>query len=163
MIVPARLALLFSLVAALPAAEPVLKVISSDRTLAFTAAEFTALPRTELTVTDPHSKAERRFSGVAVRELLARADAPLGEKLRGPALALAVIARAKDGYAVVFALADFDESYSSRTLLLADTEDGQPLAENSAPLRLIAPGEKKAGRWARMITSLEIVSFAAQP
>jgi hypothetical protein len=149
--------------AALTAAEPALTITTPEKTLAFTAAEFAALPHAELTTADPHSKAERHFSGVAVRELLTRAGAPLAEKLRGPALRLAVIARAKDGYAVVFALAEFDESFSSRTILLVDAEDGRPLNEKAAPLELVPPGDKKGARWARMITSLELVSVAPQP
>ena len=151
---------LFALTLRLAASESVLKVVAPDKTLSFTAAEFAALPHTELTATDPHTQARRQFSGVAVRELLTRIDAPLGDKLRGPALQLAVIAHAKDSYGVVFSLAEFDDAFSNRTILLADQEDGKPLAENAAPLRLILPGDKKAARLARMIVSLEIVSLA---
>lgn len=158
---PSFVFLLIAFALRLAAAEPVLKIVGPDRTISFTAAEFAALPHLELTVADPHTTVERRFSGVAVRELLARIAAPLGEKLRGPALQLAVIARGRDGYGVVFSLAEFDEAYNDRTILLAETEDGKPLAENAAPFRLIVPGDRKAARWARMIASLEIVSVGA--
>jgi DMSO/TMAO reductase YedYZ molybdopterin-dependent catalytic subunit len=102
---------------------------------------------------------------VTVHELLVRAGVPLGDNLRGAALQLVVIARSHDGYAVVFALADFDDTFSSRTILLAEREDGKPLPDNAAPFRLVAPGDKKAARWARMVTSLEIASVgsAASP
>jgi hypothetical protein len=143
------------------AAEPVLKLTSPDKTLAFTAAEFAALPHTAVTVPDPYNQLPRHFSGVEVRELLARLGLPLGDKLRGPALQLAVVFRAADGYGVVFALADFDDAFSTRTLLLADQEEGRPLDAKAAPLQLIAPGDKKAARWARMVTSIEIMSLAA--
>ena len=155
---PARSLLFCAAVLAGRAAEPVLTLATPGRTLAFTAAEFSALPHIELKATDPHSKAERRFSGVPVSELLARAGAPLGEKLRGAALAHVVIARARDGYAVAFALAEFDAAFSPRVILLADAEDGKPLAGGAAPLRLICPGDQKAARWARMVTTLELVS-----
>ncbi len=159
----ARLAILLSLAPSLAAAAPGLKVTSPTKALAFTAAEFGALPHTDVTVADPHDQKPRHFSGVAVRNLLARVEAPLGEKLRGPALALAVIARAQDGYTVLFSLAEFDEAFSSRTILLADHEDGMPLGEKAAPFQLIVPGDKKGARWARMITSLEVVSVAPKP
>lgn len=155
----ARLALFVCTAALLTAAGPLLTVRSAEKTLTFSPAEFAALPHQTLTVTDPHSHAARHFSGVAVRDILTRAGAPLGEKLRGRALALAVVARAADGYTVVFALAEFDAAFSSRTLLLADAEDGQPLLPNSGPLKLIAPGDTKAARWARQITSLELISL----
>lgn len=125
--------------------------------LGFSAAEFSALPHIDLTLVNPHDQKEHHYSGVNVRELLARIDAPLGEKLRGPAQQLGVLVKAKDGYAVLFALAEFDESFSSRTLILADRVDGQPLPEGMAPLQLIAPGDKKAARWARMVTAIEII------
>jgi hypothetical protein len=114
--------------------------------LTFSAAEFSALPHTDLTLVSPHDQKEHRYTGVNVRELLTRAAAPLGEKLRGPAQQLGVLLRSKDGYAVLFALAEFDESFSTRALILADRIDGQPLPDTAAPLQLIAPGDKKAAR-----------------
>lgn len=157
-----RLALLATLLG-LPAfaADPVLKITGPEKTAAFTAAEFAALPHTSVTVTDPHTGTARTFAGVAVRELLARAGAPLGDKLRSPALQLAVVFRSRDGYGVVFALADFEDAFTDRTLVLADRENGRPLTEKAAPLQLIAPGDKKAARWARMVTSIEIVPVAS--
>jgi hypothetical protein len=152
-----RACMFFALTAGLFAADPVLKVVASGKTLAFTADEFAALPHVEATVVDPHDQKEHRYEGVAMRDIIAHADAPQGDKLRGAALQLIVIAHAKDGYAVVFALAEFDESFSDRTILLAEKEDGKALPDNAAPFRLIVPGDKKAARWARMITSFEIV------
>lgn len=142
------------------AAEPVLQITTPEKSLALTAEDFAALPHQDLAVADPHDQHTRHFTGVAVRELLTRAGAPLGDQLRGPALQLAIVFRAKDGYGVVFALADVDEAFSNRTLLLADQEDGKPLGENAGPFQLVAPGDKKAARWGRMITTIEVVSLA---
>jgi hypothetical protein len=155
------LSLAFATAAAGFAGEPALKIISAGATVALTADDLKALPHVELTATDPHEKKEHLYSGVPVRDLLAKVGAPLGEKLRGKALQMAVLVRSRDGYTTLFALAEFDDAFSSRTVLLADSEDGKPLAANSAPLRLIAPGDKRAARWARMVTSMEIVSPGA--
>jgi hypothetical protein len=158
-----RALLFLSLAVGLSAGEPVLKITTPEKTLAFTAEEFAALPRTEITAAEPHTQKEHRYAGVTVHELLVRAGVPLGEKLRGPALQLVVVARCRDGYAVVYALAEFDESFSRRTILLAEKDDGQPLPEKSAPFQLITPGDKKGARWARMVTSLEIIPAGATP
>jgi hypothetical protein len=158
-----RLLLFLGMAVILSAAEPALKITASGKTLVFTTEEFAALPHQEIIAVEPHGQKERHYTGVAVHELLLRAGAPFGDKLRGSALQLAVIARSRDGYAIVFALADFDEAFSNRTILLAEKEDGQPLPENAAPFRLIAPGDKKAARWARMVTSLEVVAVGAAP
>ena len=152
-----RLVLLCAItIPVLPAAEPVLKVVSLEKTLTFTAENLAALPHMEIVALDPHAQKEHRYTGVTVRELLARVGAPLGDKLRGAALQLVVVFRSRDNYAVAFALADFDEAFSNRTILLAEREDDKPLPENAVPFRLVAPGDKKAARWARMVASIEI-------
>jgi hypothetical protein len=158
-----RLILFLGMAAVLSATEPALKVTVSGKILAFTPEEFAALPHQEIVALEPHGQKEHHYTGVAVHELLLRAGAPFGDKLRGSALQLAVIARSRDGYAIVFALAEFDETFSNRTVLLAEKEDGQPLPENAAPFRLITPGDKKAARWARMVTSLEVISVGSAP
>ena len=147
----------------LGAAEPVLKVSGLDQTVTFTAAEFAALPRTEFRAVEPHEKKERLYAGVAMRELLSRVNAPLGERLRGPALTLGVLVRCQDNYTVLYALAEFDENFNPRTLLLADREDGAPPPATAAPFRLVAPGDKRGARWARMVVAIEIVSLAPKP
>jgi hypothetical protein len=147
---------LFYLLATSLFAQPVLTVSFQETNLVFTAERFAALPHTEIKVMDPHEKAEHQYSAVSVRDLLAQAGAPLGDKLRGAALHDIVMVRAKDGYAVAFTLADFDEAYSVRTIVLADKEDGSPLSDTAGPLRLIVPNDKKGSRWVRMVTKIEI-------
>jgi hypothetical protein len=139
---------------------PLLKIISPEKTLTFTAAEFAALPRTELKLPEQADQAEHHFSGVSMRELLARAGAPLGDKLRGPALLTGVVVHCKDNYALLFSLAEFDENFSTRTIILADQEDGEMLAPSAAPFRIVTPGDKRGARSAKQVTSIEIITLA---
>jgi hypothetical protein len=150
--------LLLLLAPALRAADPVLTVTGPDKTLTFTAEEFAALPHTEISAYDPHGEATHKYSGVAMQEILARAGAPLGDKLRGKSLQLVVVAHSRDGYSIAFALAEFDAAFNDRSILLADTEDGKPLPDYASPFRMIIPGDKKAARWARMVNVIEIKS-----
>jgi hypothetical protein len=154
---------LFSATSALAADVPILRLAGPAQTHTLTAAEFAALPRTELRAIETHENKERLYSGVTVRELLTRVGAPLGDKMRGPALALGVLVRTKDDYAVLFYLADFDSAFSTRTLLLADREDGAAPPATAAPFRLVAPGGSRGARWARMVTSIEIISIPVKP
>lgn len=147
----------------LVAADPILTVTNAETVLKLTADELKALPHTEITATDPHEKGTHKYSGIPVRDLLLKVGAPMGEKLRGKALRLAVLVHSSDGYSIVYALAEFDEFFSDRTLLLVDSVDGGPLAANAGPLRIVAPGDKRAARWARMVTSMEIVQPGATP
>jgi hypothetical protein len=157
----ARGLLLLLLVPALRAADPVLTVTAPDKVLAFTAEEFAALPHVEISAYDPHGEATHKYSGVAMQEILARAGAPLGDKLRGKSLQLVVVAHSRDGYSIAFALAEFDPAFNDRSILLADTEDGKPLPDYASPFRMIIPGDKKAARWARMVNAIEIKSAVA--
>lgn len=143
--------------------DAVLTVTAASQTLRLTAADFAALPHATTTTLDGHEKKTHTYAGVPVRDLLAKAGVPFGEKLRGPALRMVVIARTRDHYAVVYALAEFDEAFSDRTVLVADQQDGQPLGAGAGPLRLVAPGDKRPARWARSVTSLEVVSLPAGP
>lgn len=146
------------------AADPVLKIVSPDKTLTLTATEFAALPHTDVKLADEHdSTKERSFSGVPMRELLLKAGAPLGDKFRGKALAMGVVMRCKDGYSVLFALAEFDENFSTRTLLLADQENGEMLPPSAAPFRLVVPGDKRGARAAHQVVAIELVSLSAKP
>lgn len=142
------------------AAEPVLKLTFADKSLAFTAEEFAALPHTEAKLPDQNGKAERTYSGVVLRDLLTRIGAPLGDKMRGEGLMLGVIVRSKDNYAVLYSLAEFDENFSQRTILLADQENGEILPPSAAPLRIVMPGDKRGARSARQVTSIEVISLA---
>jgi DMSO/TMAO reductase YedYZ molybdopterin-dependent catalytic subunit len=126
--------------------------------LTLTRSNLAAMPRTKLTVTDPHSKQTNAYEGVLVSEILARAGAPQGEHLRGKALATSVVVEATDGYRVVYAIAELDPGTSSQNVLLADTMDGKPLPDGLGPFRLIAPADKRPARWVRMVKSLTIVS-----
>ena len=115
----------------------------------------------EVTAYDAHEKRSHTYSGVPVRDLLARAGVEFGEKLRGRGLRLAVLVRCRDHYDVVFALAEFDDAFNGRTILLADLEDGKPLPPAQGPLRLVVPGDKRVARWARMVTSLEVTAVGS--
>jgi hypothetical protein len=152
-------AMLFCWIACVLRATPFLTISSPTTNVVLNADDFAALHHSKIELVDPHDKKLHEFTGVAVSNILALVSAPSGETLRGPALRLAVIFRARDAYAVSFSLADFDAAYSDRTILLADQEDGAPLAGTAGPLRLIVPGDKKAARWVRMVTSIGVVDL----
>lgn len=141
-------------------AETILTVTGAAATITLSAEDFAALPRAEAKLADMHGGREKLYSGVAIRDVLLKAGAPLGDKFRGPALAMGVVVRCKDGYTVLFSLAEFDDAFSSRTILLADHEDGGTLPPSAAPLRIISPGDKRGARSARQVVAIELVSHA---
>ena len=54
------------------AAEPVLKIITPDKTVSFNAEEFAALPHAAISTLGPHGRKEHAYRGVAVRDLADR-------------------------------------------------------------------------------------------
>src|SRR5271170_4327485 len=81
-------------------------------------ADIAKFPHQTVHVTDEKGTPVE-YSGVPVAEILRKAGAPLGKELKGAKMAMAVIARAADGYHVLFSLAEFDPDFSDRVILLA--------------------------------------------
>jgi hypothetical protein len=93
---------------------------------------------------------------VPVAEVLRLAGAPAGAELRGQNLRYYIVARAADGYEVVFALAEFDPAFSERVIVIADRRNGQAIGANEGPLRFVVPGDKRQARWIRQLQTITI-------
>jgi hypothetical protein len=126
----------------------------NGKAAAITGADLKAMPRHSVTVTNPHTKSEEKYDGVLLSDLLAKVDAPMGEKLRGPAMLTFVKASASDKYAVVLALAEIDPHMRANEIIVADTMNGAPLDAHNGPLKLVVPGDLRPARSVRMLTSL---------
>jgi hypothetical protein len=107
-----------------------------------------------------HDGPELVFRGPALDAVLALAGAPQGHDLRGQALRLVVLAEARDGYAVVYSLAELSPDLGARRGIVAIEQDGQPLGEKDGPMRIVLEGEKRPARWIRQLERLRIVRVA---
>jgi len=116
------------------------------------------MPHTRIDVKD-HDGNPVTYEGVALAELLKAAGAPLGEKLRGAGMASYVLAHAKDGYRVVFAIPELDAGFTDLKVIVAYTMNGKPLPEGQGPLRIVAPQDKRPARWIRMLDRIEVVKI----
>lgn len=134
-----------------------LQVVAVDSSaINLTAEDLKNLPRTSVEVVDRSGK-KINYSGVAVHQILAKVNAPLGEELRGAALRCYVAVKAKDEYRAVYALCEFDPAYTDRTILLVDDQDGKPLGEDVGPFQIIVPDEKRHSRWVRQVVRIRIM------
>ncbi|MGA3066470.1 MAG: hypothetical protein ABSF29_06440 [Tepidisphaeraceae bacterium] len=82
-------------------------------------------------------------------------------KLKNPAMRQAVVVTGRDGYAVVFSLAEILPSVGNRAIWVAFDEDGQPLSGGEGPVRLIVPEDKSPARGVHQIASIDVVQLAA--
>jgi hypothetical protein len=117
--------------------------------------EFRVLPHVTITVHNAHANADESYSGVPLAMLLAKLAAPLGEKLRGEALASYIVASGSDGYSVVLSIAEVDSSFHGGDVLVADTRNGQPLGK-SGPFQLIVSEDKRPARWVHNLVSISL-------
>jgi len=104
-----------------------------------------------------HDGPELVFRGPALDAVLALAGAPQGHDVRGPALRLVVLAEARDGYAVVYSLAELSPGLGGRRGIVAVEQDGQPLSDKDGPLRIVLEGEGRPARWIRQLERLRIM------
>ena len=99
--------------------------------------------------------------GVALVDLLRRAGAMPEQPLRGAGLARFVVLSARDGYRVVFALAELDPSLGARSAWVVDRCDGKPLDDEAGPLRLLVPDDRRPARSMRQLDTIRVEDAGA--
>jgi hypothetical protein len=125
-------------------------------TVVLKSGDLSQLPRE--TVSIPEQDGTKvAYEGVPLREVLKRAGVPLGKELRGKALSSYVLARAHDGYQVLFSLGEIDTAFGNESIVVADKRDGKPLFGYQGPFRLVCPNDKAGARSVRMLETLELV------
>lgn len=112
------------------------------------------------TVAMPDEKgAKHSYEAVPLADILKKSGFPAPDKMKGKALSTYVYIRAHDGYTVVFSAAELDPNFGNLAVYVADKRDGEPMAGEQGPLRLIVPSDKKQARSVRMLESVEIVQL----
>lgn len=125
--------------------------------LTLSASDLLAMPREHVEVTRENG-VKASYDGVALQAILEKAGVPMGH-LRGKTLAGYVLAEAKDGYEVVFSMGELGSDFGNTRVIIADMQDGKPLATNKGPLRVVVPGDKQEARSVRMLQKLEVVQL----
>jgi hypothetical protein len=123
-------------------------------TVPLDAATLAALPRQPVAA-KLHDVA-LQCEGVALRDLLRKAGAMSPEPLHGRDLARVVTVSARDGYRVVFSLAELDATLGDRGVFLVDRCNGKPLDDKDGPLRLLVPADTRPARGVRQIDSVRV-------
>lgn len=117
--------------------------------------DLKSMTHIEVTGKDRDGK-EHRYVGIPLVDLLKKAGATVGSELRGENLTKYVVVRAIDGYEVLFALPELDPEFATRTIILAESVDGNALPPGTGPYRVIVPDEKRPARWIREVKAIEV-------
>ncbi|MGA9669675.1 MAG: hypothetical protein WBQ94_10720 [Terracidiphilus sp.] len=132
-----------------------LKITFADKSAEWTPTTLSALPHTTITAYNEHAKADQTYSGVELIELLK----PLGvaDKPHGKEFRLYLVAEGSDGYQVVYSIGEVTPDVHIGKVLVADTQDGKPIADDG-PLKLVAVGEKRPARWVRNLVAIRVLT-----
>jgi DMSO/TMAO reductase YedYZ molybdopterin-dependent catalytic subunit len=137
-------------------AAPVLTVTGAVTTqLSLTAEDLDKMPRTTANLTADGSTST--YEGVLLYDILVKAGWQFGRAMTGKPMASYLIATAKDGYQVVFALPEIDPQFSGAKVIIADKVDGAPLPAREQPFRIVAPEDKMHARSIYSLAKLEVV------
>jgi hypothetical protein len=139
------------------AAAPVaLKVEGAVTTpLSLTAEDLDKMPRATATLTADGNATT--YEGVLLYDILVKAGWQFGRGMTGKGMASYVIATAKDGYQVIFALAEIDPMFGGAKVVIADKADGAALPATQQPFRVVAPGDKMHARSIYSLLKIEVV------
>lgn len=102
-----------------------------------------------------------QYTGVPIQTILDSAGVTTGKALKGENLSKYLVVQCADGYEVLFSLAELDDSFTSRVVILADELEGKPLPQDKGSFRFVVPGEKKPARSCFQVKAL-IVRFAKE-
>jgi hypothetical protein len=82
-------------------------------------------------------------------------------KLKNPQMRQAVIVSGRDGYTVVFSMAEVLPMVGNRAIWVALQEDGKPLSPSDGPIRLIVPEDKMPARGVHQVATIDVVQLSA--
>lgn len=135
------------------AMEAPVKISFGKKSAEWTAPKLAQLPHETIQSTNERTQAQETYSGVPLMALLVELGVP--QKLKGKDFRLYVVAEGRDGNRVVYSLGEVSPDVHDGSVLLADSVDGKPLADNG-PIELICSGEHRPVRWVRGVTSIKV-------
>ncbi|WP_433237192.1 molybdopterin-dependent oxidoreductase [Streptosporangium sp. CA-135522] len=122
----------------------------------FSLARLRGLPQHTVRVgyTTSHGPEKHIFTGPLLASVLALAKPRFDPETKNDPLRFYVTATASDGYRATVAWAELDPGFSGKKVLLAVSQDGEPLDEQGP--RLVVPGDVKGGRYVSGVTHLYV-------
>jgi hypothetical protein len=126
------------------------------KSITLSSEDVSALPHKTVAVFNAHTKANEKYSGVALADLLNKVGVPQGENVKGKVFMTAVIAEGTDKYSVLYALAEVDPSIHTGDAIVADSVDGQKLGKDGA-FKMVSTEERRPARWVRNLTQISVI------
>ena len=96
------------------------------------------------------------YVGAALIDVVTPAFPDVDESTKHPLLSVAILAIGADGYTAAVSWAEIAPDLTATPVLVAYTEDGQPLDRP----RLVVPGDLEGARYVSSLTELRLVNLA---
>jgi hypothetical protein len=134
-------------------------VVPGKPPLALTAADIARMPRTSSTMQRDGETAT--YEGVLLYDILLKAyGVPPGKSLPLNSKLTYILGTARDGYQVLFALAEIAPLFAGARVVVADRRDGAALLAYQQPLQVIVPQDKAQGRSMYSLVRIEVVDLS---
>jgi hypothetical protein len=82
-------------------------------------------------------------------------------KTKNPLMRRVIIVTGRDGYTVVFSMAEVMPMVGKRAVWVAVQEDGKPLANSDGPVRLIVPEDGMPARGVHEVATIDVEQLSA--
>jgi hypothetical protein len=128
--------------------------VAATQPVPVTAELLAGLPKSEASFT-AHGNSQT-CTGPTLASVIGKIGVPTGNDVRGEALATGIIARARDGYTVLFSIGELDVMLGASKAIIASRCDGKAISPEDGPYRLVVPGERRAARSVRQLESLTV-------
>lgn len=137
-----------------------LTVVCRDaKTHRLTAADLQSLKRQHAQITE-RDAATVDYEGVALTDILTRCGVRFDHDAQRKQVSDCVVIRSRDGYQVVFSMAEVSPGASTRPVILADRRNGQPIDDKEGKLKLIAPNDGFRARFVRGVSHIQVKTVA---
>jgi hypothetical protein len=125
------------------------------KAITYSVDDLKVMPHTALSVYNEHTRANEKYTGIPLTDLLVKAGVPTGEKLRGKSFLLYVVAEGTDHYKVVYSIDETDPANHMGDVIVADSLNGAALAADGA-FKLVSSEDKRPARWVRNLTAITV-------
>ncbi|GAA4020941.1 molybdopterin-binding oxidoreductase [Deinococcus rubellus] len=131
--------------------------VSQPMTLTLEAVRALPAQTVTLSSTAAGQPVQHSYTGALLSDVLKAAKPTFRPEIKNDALRYALLASGRDGYSALFSWGELDPGFGNRAVLIAYAQDGQPLDAVNGPLRLVVPGDGKAGRYVSTLSRLVLL------
>lgn len=128
-----------------------------ERPTTFDLQKLRQLPATQQNATyvTAGATAHQTFTGALLWDVVQSAGVTVDAQVKNDILRKTILVMGADGYETVFSAGEIDPDFGGAPIIVAYEADGRPL-ERSGMARIVAPGDKKGGRFVSNIVQIEV-------